>query len=617
MDEVPIATTNPVNKLIKPEKPTPKPQKRNQIVESLKNLVYMAPLGFIAVLQLYYLGQSCGRFTTFPYTSFTSFIILATLGVILFFIQMLQRSIVYSVLSGLALVSGIFTAWFGDFFAPVSANFQNIDEIIKAAWMRKDIPYHLLISGIMTFILAGIAGIQFLLSLFIKSFFETFFGKTWGDGKWLGFAGAIGLLAGVHLSFYFYSDYSSNYEDRLIWEFRQKYKPAEKFLTDTPGSIMFNNENVWTSHNGYIRRITADKGRVSTEKPFKSVAIRPGFQFSTNPVFFNEEGIHCYNESMNIKLWANSYPASFTTLKTDTKPEKSDYYPQTSYMLNSSNQLLVYYKYGFLALYDMKNGRQLWLRQIDQPYKTGNIFDKNSPSKEFIYDSEKILIVSCFNAIVKAVDKQTGKTIWEYSHPNLKFNGKPQKGYLTATAKRLLVAYKSGELVTLSLKNGKVIYRGKNESFCPITAPSFDGLKANILSEQGFFFEVEVDGGKILNKFNLLSKKLDFMPVVSNMKKGIVAHKNQIFKVDDNQAKLVAKIQNRIFITRPVFDEKLMYIGTQDGWVYCIHHGSFDEKFHIHVNGELDQNSLQIAGNRLLVKTKSGSIVSLNRMFSY
>jgi hypothetical protein len=60
-----------------------------------------------------------------------------------------------------------------------------------------------------------------------------------------------------------------------------------------------------------------------------------------------------------------------------------------------------------------------------------------------------------------------------------------------------------------------------------------------------------------------------------------------------------------------------MYIGTQDGWVYCIHHGSFDEKFHIHVNGELDQNSLQISGKRLLVKTKSGSIISLNRMFSY
>jgi hypothetical protein len=107
------------------------------------------------------------------------------------------------------------------------------------------------------------------------------------------------------------------------------------------------------------------------------------------------------------------------------------------------------------------------------------------------------------------------------------------------------------------------------------------------------------------------------MPVVSNMEKGIVAHKNQIFKVEDKQAKVVAKIKNRIFVTRPVFDEKLMYIGTQDGWVYCIHHGSFDEKFHIHVNGELDQNSLQISGKRLLVKTKSGSIISLNRMFSY
>ena len=58
-----------------------------------------------------------------------------------------------------------------------------------------------------------------------------------------------------------------------------------------------------------------------------------------------------------------------------------------------------------------------------------------------------------------------------------------------------------------------------------------------------------------------------------------------------------------------------MYIGTQDGWIFCIHYGSKNVKWVGHANGELADDSLAIFGNKLIVKTKSDSVFVFNREY--
>ena len=113
----------------------------------------MLPLALIICIQLFSLGKTYASQTTFPLTSFSSYIYLLTICGILLFTQALMRSMTFSVVAGIALIAGIFSGWFGDFMYPLTSNLRELVDIAKASWMRKDIPFGLLTAGTMTFIL--------------------------------------------------------------------------------------------------------------------------------------------------------------------------------------------------------------------------------------------------------------------------------------------------------------------------------------------------------------------------------------------------------------------------------------------------------------------------------
>jgi len=77
MDEVPVANANPVNTIVKKNEKANGTKKTSPIAVSLKNLVYMFPLAFVVLLQMFFLGKSFGTFSTLPYASFSSFVFLA------------------------------------------------------------------------------------------------------------------------------------------------------------------------------------------------------------------------------------------------------------------------------------------------------------------------------------------------------------------------------------------------------------------------------------------------------------------------------------------------------------------------------------------------------------
>jgi outer membrane protein assembly factor BamB len=615
MDEVPVANTNPVSfKVTQKEPDKNKSNKESQLIKSLKNLVYMTPPGVVVLLLVFYLGSNFGKFTTLPYTSFTTFAFFISIAVLLFFLQLLLRSMVFSTLAGICLVSGIFYAWFGDFHRPIIENLQSIGMIVQSAWTRRDIPFPLLMSGIMTFTIAGVAIIQFFVSLFVKSFFETFFGRDWGDGKWMGFVGAIALLIGVHLGFYIYSSNASNVKNKLHWKIYSRYRPIEKYLTPTPGSMMIGREKIYTSHNGRIRSISLEDGKILEEKTFKASVIRPEIEFTTSPVFFGENDMVCYNKELNLVKWSKNYPNSFPKMEIDGD-QKNAFIPLTSFPVDSGKKLLVYYDYGYIGMYNLDDGELLWLKSIDRKAPAKRRFSENFPDSNYFFESNKIIVFSCDNAIVKAVNKTDGEVLWQYSHVNPKHRGKPQKGFISGQQDRVLVSFKTGEMMTLALENGRVIYQAKNDSFSFLTVPMFKGLEASFLTQEGFYYVVEVDGGKILYSCNLLPKMLDFLPVAYDLEKGIIAHKDEVLRITKKKFETILKVSNRVFVTHPVFDDKIMYIGTQDGWIYCVHIGSRHEKWRIHVDGELDSNSLAISGGKLIVRTRSDSIFAINRWF--
>ena len=186
MDEVPIPNNNPI--IIKPKNSDnkSKTKKPSRLLETFKNFVFMFPLALIISYQLFWLGHRFGEFITFPPTSVITYIFIGSILLMMFVIQILMRSIIYSILVGVIFTAGIFSAWFGNVYDPIVNNLTSVIDIVKSAWTRKDIPFQLLVAGTMSTIIMAVALLQFMISLLVKSFFEMIFGKNWGDGEWMG-----------------------------------------------------------------------------------------------------------------------------------------------------------------------------------------------------------------------------------------------------------------------------------------------------------------------------------------------------------------------------------------------------------------------------------------------
>ncbi|NCB37138.1 MAG: hypothetical protein EOM80_00080 [Erysipelotrichia bacterium] len=618
MDEVPIATTNPVNLIIRKQEEAPKLSRKDSIKESLKNFFIMLPFALVVIAQFFFLGNSFGEFSTFPVTSFTTYIFIGSILLMLLFSQMLMRSIVYSTLAGAALVAGVLYAWFGDFYTPLAENFRGISDILKAAWTRKDVPFNLLVTGAMTALIVGVSFAQFFASLLVKSFFELLFGKEWGDGRLVAFAGTIALLAGIQIGFYSYTSVSSQTKEKLLWERAAKYSPVEKFITRTPGSTIIGKDRIWVSLENKNVVIDAKTGKERAKASFQPASVHKGFLHCETPVFASSDRLYAFDPDMNTNLWKTPYPASFPGLELDDdKLELFNKIPLTTRFIDSGKKLLVFYDYGYVGAYKVSDGSMLWLKQVDLQIRANRVFpDLYLENGHFLEIADR-LIFGCHNGLVRCLKAENGEQLWQYQHGTPKIGGKSQKGFLSSLETRVVVSFKSGELITLASEDGRKVYQAVNPLFSPAAPPACQGLKASFLTEEGIFYQIELDGGALVYKTNTLPHRLDLVPVIQSLSDGIVAHRDEVLQVD-TQAQTVNKVfknKNRVFVTKPVIVDKIMYIGTQDGWIHCLHIGSKHEKWRVHVNGELEEDSLTLMEESLLVKTRSGSLYCFNRSY--
>ncbi len=625
MDEVPIPNNNPV--IIKPQitDNKNKTKKPSRLMETFKNFIYMFPLALIISYQLFWLGHRFGEFITFPPTSAVTYIFIGSILLMLLVIQIMMRSIIYSVLVGIIFTAGIFSAYFGNVYEPVMSNLTGGIEIIKSAWTRKDIPFQLVVAGTMSSIILGIALLQFMVSLLVKSFFEMVFGKNWGDGRWMGYLGAIALIFGIHISFNSYHKYSNDNKEKLIWSYYQVYKPLEKFITRTPGNVTYNEDYIWINNGSTIVAKNIITGREAGKKEIKSNVVCKGIQQAYAPIVATENKFICLTNDLASVQWEIVYPmltASDTeNLKTSDKtPEESQVLiPLTFNFIDSGKKILAFFDYGKIGVYDLEKGEELWCERVDQPVKTSRLLPDRYLNDISYLENNKKIILACKNGYIKSIDIKTGKIDWEYQHTVAKIGGKPQRGYLSIYKENsFTAAFKTGEIVTLSYKDGHIIHKAVNEAFATNNPVWSYDRKAHFITDEGLYYKALLDGGEIESRLNALPNKAEIYPVVQNNEHGIYAHRENIYRIDHENSystTTVYSCKNRTFVTTPVFVDKTMYIGTQDGWIFCIHYGSKNVKWVGHANGELTDDSLAIFGNKLIVKTKSDSVFVFNREY--
>ncbi len=619
MDEVPVANNNPVNLIIKKPESAPRKTRKDRIKDSLKNFFIMLPLALLVVAQFYFLGKSFGEFTTFPVTTIASYIFAGSILLMLLFAQMLMRSIIYSTLAGVALIAGFYGAWFGDFIAPMTTNFNGIGDILKSALSRRDIPYNLLMTGAMTGILALVAFVQFFVSLIVKSFFEMLFGKEWGDGRLVGFIGAIALLAGIQIGFMSYASMSSKNQEKIVWSHEVKYQPVEKFITRVPGCHIVGKDRIWAIEGDNAVSLDAKNGRQLESKKFKPAVVHKGFLLADSPVFAGTDGLYGFTSELTASTWKTPYPASFPGL--ELSEEKKDLFsnvPITTRTLSGGKKMLVVYDFGFAGVYNLEDGSQLWFKPLDLQIKVNRVFPEMYLEDGYFMDAGDRLIFSCHNGLVKCLSLSTGELLWNYQHGTPKISGKSQRAFLSPNGnERVVLSFRSGEIITLALNDGRKIYQAVNPAFVPSAPPVTRDLQAMFLTDEGIFYQIELDGNVTIFSVNTLPRRSEFLPVVHSLADGIVAHRDEVLFVDTVERKVnrIFKVDKRIFVTRPIVVDKVLYIGTQDGWVHCLHIGSKHEKWRVHVGGELQEDSLLLLDDSLLVRTRSGSLYRVNRSF--
>lgn len=624
MDEVPIPNNNPI--IIKPQIPDNKNKhkKNSRLMETFKNFIYMFPLALIISYQLFWLGHRFGEFITFPPTSAVTYIFIGSILLMLLVIQIMMRSIIYSVLVGVMFTAGIFSAYFGNVYDPVMNNLTGGIDIIKSAWTRKDIPFQLVVAGTMSSIILGIALLQFMISLLVKSFFEMIFGKNWGDGKWMGYLGAIALIFGIHISFNSYHKYSNDNKEKLIWSYYQVYNPLEKFITRTPGNVTYNEDYVWINNGSTIISKNMITGREIGKKEIKSNVVFKGIQKAYAPIVSTENKFICLTNDLSSTQWEIFYPllsaSDSENLKTAGKnsEDQETLIPLTVNFIDSGKKMLAFYDYGKIGVYDIEKGEELWCQTIDQPVKSSRLLpDRYLNDISYLENNNKI-VLACRNGYIKSIDIKTGKIDWEYQHTVAKIGGKPQRGYLAKYKENsFTAAFKTGEIVTLSYKDGHIIHKAVNEAFAANNPVWSHDRNAHFITDEGLYYKVLLDGGEIESRLNALPNKSEIYPIVQNNEHGIYAHRENIYRIDheNNYSTTVYSCKNRTFVTNPVFVDKTMYIGTQDGWIFCIHYGSKNVKWVVHTDGELTNDSLAIFENKLIVKTKSDSVFVFNREY--
>ncbi|RCK79167.1 MAG: hypothetical protein OZSIB_0281 [Candidatus Ozemobacter sibiricus] len=619
MEDVVIPTSNPVQTVVAPR---PKGHAPSRPPGTVKNFFFMMPFALIILVQAFFLGRLLGTYTTFPIFTIHSYMTIAAIAMLMLVMQVLMRSIIYSTLFGCLLVGGMFHVWFGDFWNPVLQNFREVLTILESAWSKKNVPYPILMAGILTALLGLTAILNFFCSLIVKYFFEIVFGTEWSDGRRQAYLTSIILLLGIHFGFSAWYARQAGAE-RILWKAPSIYNPLEEYLVRIPSAGMFGPGFVWNYDPAEISVIEQPGGRCLRSRPSGAILPAPTWTRVAQPFVATEKGLTFFDRDLLTETMQCPWPATFPGLPDLTKPAAGDGEagppPQVVPILLrpdvSADHILVMFDYGVWGAVSPKSGRFLWARPVDSPTRFNRLFLEEFLLSAYVLRLGDLLCFSCNNGRIAALKADTGDLVWEYNHSEAKYSGKGQRAFLSSGKGYLLAAFPSGSIVALNPAGGGVVHEARSVEWHPTTPAAFADGDVTFLSADGHLIRAELDGGRGKIKFLVAENRLPFMPVPLDLTAGFVAYRDSLFAISSatREVSPILQVPRRIFATNPVIEDPLLYIGTQDGWVICLHSRSYHEKWRVHVGGELAEDALAVTDEGLLVRTRSGSVYLIRK----
>ena len=617
MDDVPVVATQTVVRK-KSDSRESGASVQGEAQESIIRLFFRVfPFAAVTLVQAFFFGRLMGSYTTFPVFTIHSYIVLTALLVLLVIMQMVMRSMIFSPLFGVALIAGVCNEYFGDFWNPVYSNLRGFLEIVGSAWSNRDIPYPVLISGIISGIFLAVMIVQFMFAVFIKYLFEVVFGSDWGDGRVKAFCWAILFLLVTHLGLSLYLKKVGNPE-RVVWYYSERYAPIQEYLVRVPSGAIVSEDMIWNVKQDNITTIDIKTGTQTAKRDFVSQVMMPFWSTGEFPVVADSKRILAFDRLLMGEVWQTAFPERLPHLA-DSEPREDEQkvVPIALRSDLSPDIVLVMFDYGYWAGYDRKQGKQLWMERIDSPARVNRVMIEELVYGPYVLADGKRAFFSCNNSVIKAVNLETGETLWDYKDREFSFAGSGQRARISLSPDGLLATLPSGALVALNPDSGRVAHDLRNSEWRPSSPGYWIDQAATFVSSDGRLWKVRMDNGETIFRQPLMAGRVALMPFILDLRLGFAGWGENLVSLQSEGNRIVNAIsfRNRTFAANPVLVDSMIYVGTQDGWIICLHRYSYDEKWRVHLGGELIAESLTTHEEGVLVRTRSGSVAMLKPGF--
>ncbi len=197
------------------------------------------------------------------------------------------------------------------------------------------------------------------------------------------------------------------------------------------------------------------------------------------------ERIHCFDEKSGQPLWSHSYDCTYTGVGYVAGPRAS--------VTIEDGRAYAIGTMGNAHCFDARTGDVLWKKDFNADYKITD--SKRMPiwgiaSSPLVYDNLVIYHIGAKNACVIALDKLSGKVVWE----SLKDRGQYSAPVLVQqNGNDVIVVWTGDSVAGLNPKSGEPHWRYE---FTPINMPI--GIATPIVSDQMIFCTSFYDGALML-----------------------------------------------------------------------------------------------------------------------
>lgn len=296
-----------------------------------------------------------------------------------------------------------------------------------------------------------------------------------------------------------------------------------------------------------------------------SYAINSSPALYNSNVYFsdNKQSLYSLNATTGKQNWKLNFG---TSLNYDWG---FDYFYSSPTIIN--NAILTGAKDGFVYKVDATNGNVIWKFKTDGIVRSTPAIDNNLV---FFGDTEGVLY---------AVDLNDGKEIWRFKtignglkNEDFGFDRRAIISSPTVANDKIIFGCRDGFFYAISKTSGKELWHVDHQVSWVISSIAVkDSIAVTGTSDGRFVQAVNINTGKEIWKFKTISIVWS-SPFIDNNKVYIGSQEGVMYCLDLLTGKMITSFQadGKIF-TSPVISDSLLYFGTDAGSMYALHPSQF------------------------------------------